>query len=97
MFELQTASDRRSACEDYRTAAQLCITEPESKMRNDSVLEIEFEYALRMVRSGFAPAAVAAQICGIPLPALETRLHEPERTSSVVVRPSALKGFWERV
>ena len=66
-------------------------------MRNDSVLEIEFEYALRMVRSGFAPAAVAAQICGIPLPALETRLHEPERTSSVDVRASALKGFWERV
>ena len=66
-------------------------------MRNDSVLEIEFEYALRMVRSGFAPAAVAAQICGIPLPALETRLHQPEQTSSVNVKPSALKGFWENV
>ena len=66
-------------------------------MRNDSVLEIEFEYAVRMVRAGFAPAPVAAQICGIPLPALETRLDEAERTSSVDVRPSALKGFWEHV
>jgi hypothetical protein len=66
-------------------------------MRNDCVIEIELEYAVRMVRSGFASADVAARICGIPIAALETRLRAPARSSSADGTPSVVKGFWEHV
>jgi hypothetical protein len=69
----------------------------ESNMRNDCVIEIELEYAVRMVRSGFASAAAAARICGIPLTALETRLRAPARSSLADGTPSVVKGFWEHV
>ena len=46
-------------------------TKQESDMRNDITIDGDFEYALRMIRGGYATVPQAAQICGIPVTALQ--------------------------
>ena len=40
-------------------------------MRNDTTIDGDFDYALRMIRGGYATVPQAAQICGIPVAALQ--------------------------
>ena len=66
-------------------------------MRNDNTIEVEFDYAERMVRTGFATAAEAARICGIPLADLQSRLHSAARPRAANVTPSLVKDLWEHI
>jgi hypothetical protein len=66
-------------------------------MRNDFTMEVEFEYAVRMVRMNFATPAQAARTCGVPLAALLARLDDVARPNTVGVTRSFVKGLWEHV
>ena len=46
---------------------------------NESVLEAELEYAVRMVRAGYASVEQAARVCGVRLSDLEERLKRRGR------------------
>jgi hypothetical protein len=41
---------------------------------NTSVLEVDLDYAVRMVRTGCGTPAQAAQVCGVDLADLQARL-----------------------
>jgi len=41
---------------------------------NETVLEAELEYAVKMVRAGYASAEQAARVCGVKLSDVEARL-----------------------
>ena len=44
---------------------------------NTSVLEVDLDYAVRMVLTGCGPPAQAAQVCGVNLADLQARLDRP--------------------
>ena len=41
---------------------------------NDTVLQAELEYAVKMVRAGYANAEQASRVCGVKLSDLQDRL-----------------------
>ena len=41
---------------------------------NETVLEAELEYAVKMVRAGYASTEQAARVCGVKLSDLQERL-----------------------
>lgn len=48
---------------------------------NQSVLEAELEYAVKIVRAGYANAEQAARMCGVRLTDLQARLAQGARGS----------------
>ena len=54
----------------------------------NNYMDIELDYALRMVRTGFATPEQAAKICGIPLHFLQTHLQPSEAQGSAALRGS---------
>ena len=60
-------------------------------MRNEYI-DVELNYAERMVRSGYACAAEAARICGVPLDLLQARLE-----GLAGARSSFVQRAWEHV
>ena len=44
-------------------------------MRNDNTIQADLEYALRMVRGGFATVQQAAQACGVPVAVLQRSIE----------------------
>ena len=46
---------------------------------NESVLDADLSYAMRMVQGGFSTAEQAARTCGVSLVLLQAQLSGPDR------------------
>jgi hypothetical protein len=61
-------------------------------MFNDRILAADIDYAVRMVREGYATPQLAAQACGIPLQTLQAHLTGIATVARDVPASSDLKG-----
>jgi hypothetical protein len=54
---------------------------------NETVLQAELEYAVKMVRAGYATAEQAARVCGVKLDHLQARLATQPSSGGSRVQP----------
>jgi hypothetical protein len=69
----------------------------ELNMRNEQTIKADFDYALLMIRGGYATIQQAAQICGLPQAALQAYVDGAvPPLSPAHARRARLPSFWEQ-
>jgi hypothetical protein len=71
--------------------------EMELNMRNEETIKADFDYALLMIRGGYATIQQAARICGLPQAALQAYVDGAvPPLPPAQARRARLPSFWEQ-